>query len=173
MTETIKRQECIQPKTNSEKYIVYCGRDYTKKIVYIGQGKKGRQSHLNSGASHCVEANRYFFSGKRVRVEILGTFDNQDDAKFFEAFLINKMKPKWNSFTPNLKKNWPDPKCKLQQYDAYCFFYGHDNPKTLSVFIDNSPFLSAWRKDLMEDDEAVKLVNDWWESHPDAKKYHK
>lgn len=73
-------------------YIGYCG----DVCVYVGEGKVGRESHLNSGISHVYEANQQHFKGKKIRVEIKHSGISKQEALVLEKNYIETLKPLWN-----------------------------------------------------------------------------
>lgn len=74
---------------------VYVARDIDGCIVYIGSGKVGRSSHINSGISNCYELNRLHFAGHICDVEVLPC-DNKTNADSLEIELVNKYLPRGN-----------------------------------------------------------------------------
>lgn len=64
--------------------------------VYVGEGKAGRESHLNSGISHVYEANQQHFKGKKIRVEIKHRGVSKQEALVLEKNYIETLKPLWN-----------------------------------------------------------------------------
>lgn len=73
-------------------YIGYCG----DVCVYVGEGKAGRECHLNSGISHVYEANQQHFKGKKIRVEIRHSGISKQEALVLEKNYIETLKPLWN-----------------------------------------------------------------------------
>lgn len=74
-------------------------------IVYIGCGKKGRESHCTSGASGSYGLNALHFSGFAVKVEIVGYFTSKEDALLTEIQLIKTKCPLLNiTDNPESKK---------------------------------------------------------------------
>ena len=82
-------------KNNSSDFIVYVAR-YDGEVMYVGEGKDGRQNHITSGTSHLYEANRYHFSGMEVSVDIVGRYSTKEEARFMEKSMIQTCKPIWN-----------------------------------------------------------------------------
>lgn len=75
-------------------YEVYIAR-YDGEVMYVGEGKKGRHSHITSGISHVYLANQFHFSGKKLEVEVL-PLDSKEFAKEKEDRLISELNPRWN-----------------------------------------------------------------------------
>ena len=75
--------------------IVYVGR-LNGCVVYVGEGKPGRETHLNSGISHVYEANQAHFSGARISVEIVHKGLSKTQAIEKEKELIISLQPTWN-----------------------------------------------------------------------------
>ena len=73
--------------------------EYKGEIVYIGQGKKGRHKHCNSGCSHVYELNKiYFLEGKgAIEVSILKTFTCKKEVERVEKEFIRCYNPRYNS----------------------------------------------------------------------------
>lgn len=76
--------------------VVYIGR-VDGEIVYVGEGKFGRELHLNSGTSHLYEANKAHFKGKVIDIEIAAKDVTKLEAVSLEKGLITKYNPKWNT----------------------------------------------------------------------------
>lgn len=76
-------------------YVVYVGR-YGDQVMYVGEGKSGREKHLTSGMSHIYAANRYHFTGLEVIVTVERVCATKDEAKSLEKSLIAKYNPLWN-----------------------------------------------------------------------------
>jgi len=87
------------------KYEVYMG-IYKNEVVYIGEGKEGRSSHLNSGISHVYQANKLHFADGVVKIEIVETFNTKEEAKRLELKLIEEMNPEWNVIKKNAGKTF-------------------------------------------------------------------
>lgn len=79
----------------SKEYVVYVAR-YGGEVMYVGEGKDGRQDHITSGTSHLYEANRYHFSGMEVSVDIVGKYSTKEEARSMEKSMIQTCKPIWN-----------------------------------------------------------------------------
>lgn len=76
-------------------YIVYVG--YLNDCaVYVGEGKPGREAHLNSGVSHVYEANQAHFSGAHISVNIVHKGLSKTQATEKEKELIISLQPIWN-----------------------------------------------------------------------------
>lgn len=76
-------------------YVVYVAR-HEDIVLYVGEGKRGREQHLTSGVSHCYDANKFHFKGIRVDVEVVSEFTSKDEAKKEEGRLIRDLNPLWN-----------------------------------------------------------------------------
>lgn len=76
-------------------YEVYIG-SYQGEVKYVGEGKKGRHRHLNSGVSALYEANEFHFQGKTLEIKVR-PMSSKDRAKEVEAELIFKLAPEWNT----------------------------------------------------------------------------
>lgn len=74
---------------------VYIGR-YEGAVVYVGEGRKGRHVHLNSGISNIYIANLLHFRGQRIDVEVIPVKDKKD-AEVLELQLIQELNPAWNT----------------------------------------------------------------------------
>lgn len=83
-------------KEKEDNCVVYIGR-LEGKIVYIGEGKVGRELHLNSGVSHLYQANEAHFNGNTIDVEIYANNISKHKAKDLEKVLIQEHNPAWNT----------------------------------------------------------------------------
>lgn len=84
-------------------YVVYFA-SIGDEVLYIGCGKRGREKHCTSGASHCPELNRIVLSGGKLDVSIVQTFKNKQDALAIESMYIQELQPKFNK-KKNVFKN--------------------------------------------------------------------
>lgn len=88
-----KRQSLISVKVpwdGSSNYIVYTAKDADGILRYVGEGKAGRQLHVNSGASHSCKINEHFFKRGAMEVEIVRESLTKPKALAVEKFLIAK-----------------------------------------------------------------------------------
>ncbi len=76
-------------------YVVYVAQ-YEGIVMYVGEGKSGREAHITSGVSHVYEANRFHFQGKHVEVRVEHEIGTKSEAVLLEKKLIDKYKPLWN-----------------------------------------------------------------------------
>ena len=78
---------------------------YKGDVVYIGQGRKGRHKHCNSGTSHVYELNKiHFLEGEdALQVEVVKTNPSEKLSKEFEKGMIQKYRPKFNKVYLNNK----------------------------------------------------------------------
>lgn len=88
-------REILDNKT----HIVYIARDIDNVVRYIGEGKKDRYLHVNSGVSHVKELNREYFEGRQMSIEIYNDNLSKIESLSIERFLLNKYKKcgLWNS----------------------------------------------------------------------------
>lgn len=87
----------------NKKFVVYfCYLE--DELVYIGEGRIGRQEHCTSGCSHVYELNKAHFEGKNIRVSVEFAFDTKEEAQSKEMECIIKYKPELN--TRYLKTNF-------------------------------------------------------------------
>lgn len=98
-------------------YIVYVAR-YGDKVMYVGEGKRGREKHVTSGTSHLYEANRYHFRGMVVDVEVLEEVETKEEAVSLENKYIADLAPVWNKKDKgfdciNLRKLYKDILSKI------------------------------------------------------------
>jgi hypothetical protein len=77
-------------------HIVYAAFDVDGNCLYVGEGKPDRYKHITSGTSHVYEANRWHFSNKKVRVDILHEGLSKAEAVSLEKAEIERLKPVWN-----------------------------------------------------------------------------
>lgn len=79
-----------------EDYIVY-EVAYNGKIVYIGSGRRGRQEHVKSGASHSPDLNRLFFTDPdNIHVTIIRENLTKDESLEMEKGFIQATEPMYN-----------------------------------------------------------------------------
>ena len=73
--------------------------EYKGEVVYIGQGKKGRHKHCNSGCSHVYELNKIHFSeGDEVlQTKILKVSKDKKQIELDEKELIKCYNPRFNT----------------------------------------------------------------------------
>lgn len=84
-------------------YEVYIGR-YQGAVMYVGEGKKGRHKHLNSGTSALYQANKSHFEGKVLDIEIR-PMQTKEEAERLEKELIASLSPAWNT-NHHPKRSW-------------------------------------------------------------------
>jgi DNA-binding Lrp family transcriptional regulator len=82
-------------KENEKNFVCYTVR-HNDSIVYVGEGRKGREKHVTSGCSHVYELNRLHFSNEQVIVEIESEHSSKDEALAREEELIEMYRPKYN-----------------------------------------------------------------------------
>jgi len=84
-----------KPEENG-KYVVYQVL-HNGVVVYVGEGKDGRQLHAVSGTSHVYELNRLHFTcPDEVTVKVVKRFDNKADAVAYEVVMIQTLSPVYN-----------------------------------------------------------------------------
>lgn len=83
---------------SNNKFEVYIGR-LDNRVVYVGEGRKGRWKHLNSGMSNVYFANKAHFEGKEIEIEIIPV-DCKKAAQEMELKLILELQPLWNKGCP-------------------------------------------------------------------------
>ncbi len=76
-------------------YIVYVAR-FDDVVMYVGEGKVGRDNHLNSGLSHVYQANRHHFAGLKLEIEVVATVSTKEEARLAEKRFIAEHCPIWN-----------------------------------------------------------------------------
>lgn len=79
---------------------VYCA-VHNGIVVYIGKGKPGRITHINSGTSHNYKLNEYHFRNKLLNeplldVRIVNYYATDKEASEKESGLIKLFKPECN-----------------------------------------------------------------------------
>jgi len=65
-------------------------------VVYVGEGRCGREKHAISGCSHVYELNKLHFEGVEVAVEIDSWHTTKSKAVKREAVLIGRLQPVYN-----------------------------------------------------------------------------
>lgn len=85
MPKAVKKHEVFE---------VYICR-YNGEIVYVGEGRKGRSSHCNSGTSHVYELNKLHFEGVVFEVEVT-VVPSKTIALEKEKELIRTYQPRFN-----------------------------------------------------------------------------
>lgn len=83
------------PKVKPAVYLVYKV-IVDNNIVYVGEGRVGREKHAISGCSHVYELNKLHFEGVEVSVEIDSWHTTKSKAVKREAVLIGKLQPVYN-----------------------------------------------------------------------------
>ena len=130
----------------ANQFEVYIAR-YEGRVMYVGEGRKGRNQHINSGISHLYDANKYYFDGKILDVEVIPV-ESKKKAEQIERELIKEHKPLWN-VDGTLTKN--------RRNTIRRIFKQHP-----SVDIDNSHYivkiLSHARNNLVKD--SLLLISD-------------
>lgn len=71
---------------------------YKGDVVYVGEGRKGRHQHCNSGISHVYELNEIHFSeGKDLlKVQVVKESGSKDEVEQLEKELIRSLSPLYN-----------------------------------------------------------------------------
>lgn len=77
-------------------HIVYVAYDMNGLCMYVGEGKPDRWKHLESGTSHVYGANRWHFSRKKLKIEIIAEGLSKEAALALEAEKIKELYPAWN-----------------------------------------------------------------------------
>lgn len=87
-----------------DNYVVYCC--FTEKeVLYVGNGKIGREKHCESGTSHVYKLNEHYFMYKhsfgeekcqKMHTKIVKYFKTKAQAVEFEKNLIKDILPKYN-----------------------------------------------------------------------------
>ena len=80
----------LQPTDTVRDHIVYEARDQEGQLRYIGEGKSGREAHVNSGTSSNKEINRYYFTKGDLAVKVLKTGLTKYEARSIERILIKR-----------------------------------------------------------------------------------
>ena len=80
----------LQPTDTVRDHIVYEVRDQEGQLRYIGEGKSGREAHVNSGTSSNKEINRYYFTQGELAVKVLKTGLTKYEARSIERILIKR-----------------------------------------------------------------------------------
>jgi hypothetical protein len=73
---------------------VYIGR-VDDQVVYVGEGRKDRHMHLNSGISNVYFANKHHFRGGKVEIEVVPLM-SKEEGVIKEKELIQELNPLWN-----------------------------------------------------------------------------
>ncbi|MDA9790651.1 hypothetical protein N9B86_04215, partial [Planktomarina temperata] len=71
-------------------HVVYSVTDHAGDVRYIGEGKRERPKHVNSGASHNWKINEHYFTKGEMTVEILHEGLTKSEALAIEQMLIKK-----------------------------------------------------------------------------------
>ena len=71
-------------------HVVYSVTDHAGDVRYIGEGKRDRPKHVNSGASHNWKINEHYFTKGEMIVEILHEGLTKSEALAMEQMLIKK-----------------------------------------------------------------------------------
>ena len=71
-------------------HVVYSVTDHAGDVRYIGEGKRERPKHVNSGASHNWKINEHYFTKGEMTVEILHDGLTKSEALAIEQMLIKK-----------------------------------------------------------------------------------
>ena len=80
----------LNPTDTVRDHIVYEARDQDGQLRYIGEGKSGREAHVNSGTSSNIEINRYYFTIGELAVKVLKTGLTKYEARSIERILIKR-----------------------------------------------------------------------------------
>lgn len=91
---------------------VYMAFDENNCVIYVGSGQRNRHKHCNSGISHCYELNKFHFSGKTMKVELIKANISKEESIALERELIEKHKPLFNK---QFVKDGDDRLVKMQQ----------------------------------------------------------
>ena len=91
---------------------------YRNTCMYIGSGKPERYKHINSGISHCYQANKHHFRGEVCDIEITHTDLSKEESLNIEKDMIEKLNPVWNCLGGN------NPRASLFKEDILKLF-GH------------------------------------------------
>lgn len=67
-----------------------------EEILYVGQGKSGRNKHCKSGVSHVYELNSLHFQNVEVEVDVVFTSYRKSEVEKMELKLISELQPKFN-----------------------------------------------------------------------------
>lgn len=82
-------------------HIVYAAFDVSGNCLYVGEGKPDRYKHITSGCSHVYEANKWHFTNKKIRVDILAEGLTKDESIKLEKEKIEELLPAWNKAEHN------------------------------------------------------------------------
>ena len=85
-------------KTGITDHVVYIVKDKENLVRYIGEGKRDRPRHVNSGASHNWKINEYFFKVGPMKIEIVADGLTKSESLAIEKILIqnNSQLDLWN-----------------------------------------------------------------------------
>lgn len=108
---------------------------YEDKIVYIGEGIKGRHRHCNSGCSHVYELNKIHFleGSEALSVVVIEESTSKSHVTTVERGMIKKFDPIFNK---NHTKN-SDPKELMAEGKLFrkdLKFYGFNTGKTIKSY---------------------------------------
>lgn len=80
-------------------HIVYCAKDIDGQLRYIGEGKRDRWTHVNSGVSHNFKINEHRFTRGEMEVTILYDGLTKTEALSIEKAILsnNAGRGLWNS----------------------------------------------------------------------------
>lgn len=88
------------------KYECYIAR-YNGVVVYVGEGKTGRHSHVNSGKSHVVELNQMVFSDMVLDIEVIPC-NSKKESEIIERHKIKELNPMFNTIYSDSRKREED-----------------------------------------------------------------
>ena len=71
-------------------HVVYSVKDWESNVRYIGEGKRDRPKHVNSGASHNWKINEHFFTKGEMTVERLHEGLTKSESLAIEKMLIKQ-----------------------------------------------------------------------------------
>jgi len=71
-------------------HVVYSVTDHAGDVRYIGEGKRDRPKHVNSGASHNWKINEHYFTKGEMIVKIVYEGLTKSEALAMEQMLIKK-----------------------------------------------------------------------------------
>lgn len=97
---------------------------YEGKIVYVGEGIRGRHKHCNSGCSHVFGLNKIYFTEgvESLSVKVLSEFKSKIQAQKKEKELIRKYEPMFNknhSKSCNRQQNMAESKAFKQEMTSH------------------------------------------------------
>ena len=101
-------------------FVYFC---YVEDVLrYVGEGRKGRWSHCNSGKSSCPELNKEHFEGRIIRVEVVHECSTKAEALCLETGYIAKYRTQlWNGIKGQAGKFNLRPNIELRQQKAKDF----------------------------------------------------